>query len=107
MSRKDRTFTATDVIRLFCFNLDRNEMRNVIIFFIFVVPLTLTADSILELFKLARIPQKIAILILRFIIAIKKFFGIDFINLFKLILPGIDVGFLISCVLRILKVFPR
>lgn len=45
MPRKDRSFTAGDVVRIWCDNLDDNEQKEVFLFFFLIVPGILLTNS--------------------------------------------------------------
>lgn len=107
MAKKSETFSDFDIIRIACLNLTRNELRNVIFFFMIGVPLILASEQLDLLFAALRLPKtlvKAFKLILKFfindsLVTILEKFG------FKLNIKELIV--IIRIIERLHKLFPR
>lgn len=70
MPREDKTFTASDIVRLWCNNLDKNEQIWTTVFFLIIVPgIILTEDQIQRIFHFISelVPSKTTGYIIRII----------------------------------------
>ncbi len=107
MSKNDKTFTDFDIIRLACLNLTRNELRNVIFFFMIGVPLILASEQLELLFTSIKVPKtlvKAFKLLLRFFINDSLVTILEKIG-FKLTLAELIV--IVRIIKRLQKLFPR
>jgi hypothetical protein len=91
--KTDKTFTAFDIIRIACLNLEKDELRAVILFFMIGVPLIIGLDFldlILEGFKLPKKLITLVKMILKFI-AKQSIFEILFLIGLKLDINNLEV----------------
>ena len=73
MPLPDRTFSDSDIVRIFCHHLTKDERNNVILFFVIFSGAVASKNAILQLLNL--LPQRIGIRILvRVVLAALRIF---------------------------------
>lgn len=105
--KEEQTFSDWDIIRIACLNLNREELRNVILFFMIGVPAILASEQALLFLFGARIPKTQAqaiFKIVKFFIALKL---IKLLNIFAFVFDEPELKVFKKIVKRLHKLFPR
>lgn len=105
--KKGETFTSFDIIRIACLNLQREELRAVILFFMIGVPLILAVEQLEWILLPLRIPRTLVGLIER---VLRHFIGEKLLAIlmsFGLRLKGNDIAVITRIIIRLQHMFPR
>lgn len=96
MPRKDITFRSSDLIRFFCFNLDKKEQIRVGIFFYFILPGFFGFGFVLDA-VIALIPGRIGFVIKRTFFLIERILDKALPTLFSLLVAKQDQKAVLAC----------
>jgi len=87
MPLPDRTFSDSDVVRIFCHHLTKAERTNVILFFVIFSGAVVSKNAILQLLNL--IPQRIGVTVLvRVVLAAIRIFRRTEDDLLSIVFDG-------------------
>ncbi len=103
--KTDYTFTTTDIIRIFAFNLDRKEQKKLVAFFFFVFPLMVELKFFQNLFAIIKRPTTAVGLYIRIFLLIRRNLDVNFIKWAHLFMPEIDLPFWIKITKQVNKTF--